>query len=179
MHQKILRRGYPTLKRLTRSRKFNMSASRSDGLIIIHCVDSTLLFAGHDTTTNSVAWCFYEIARNPKCQERVRSEIAAMRAKKAGEMLSVTDFDGMTYTLATLKVCISTLFSLHTSLRYPFVSQESLRLHPVIHMMTRDATQDDVIPLSSPIITKSGEQVSSIEVRKGTPIGIAVSVYNR
>ena len=51
-----------------------------------------------------MAWCLYEIARNPKCQERIRSEIAAVRAKKAGEMLSATDLDSMTYTLATLKV---------------------------------------------------------------------------
>jgi cytochrome P450 len=120
---------------------------------------ATLLFAGHDTTTNSLAWCLYEIARNPKCQERVRSEIAAIRAKKGGEMLSATDLDSMTYTLATLK--------------------ESLRLHPVVHTLTRDAIQDDVIPLSSPIVMKSGEQVSSIQVRKGTPINVAIAVYNR
>jgi len=120
---------------------------------------ATLLFAAHDTTTNTLAWCLYEIARNPKCQERVRAEIAAMRAKKGGEILSSTDLESMTYTLATLK--------------------ELLRLHPVVHMMARDATQDDVIPLSSPIITKSGEQVSSIQVRKGTPVDIAIGVYNR
>jgi cytochrome P450 len=67
-------------------------------------VNSTLLFAGHETTTMTLAWCFYEIARNPRCQERVRAEIATMRAKKGGEMLSATDLDSMTYTLATLKV---------------------------------------------------------------------------
>ncbi|KAN0129604.1 cytochrome P450 [Lactarius tabidus] len=120
---------------------------------------ATLLFAGHDTTTNTLSWCLYEIARNPECQERIRAEIAAVRAKKGGEMLSATDLDSMTYTLATLK--------------------ESLRFHPVVHTMTRDATQDDVIPLSSPIVTKSGEKVSSIYVRKGTPIDVAIAVYNR
>ena len=66
--------------------------------------NSTLLFAGHDTTTNTLAWCLYEIAKNPECQERVRAEIAAIRAKKHGEILSATDLDSMTYTLAILKV---------------------------------------------------------------------------
>jgi len=79
--------------------------------------------------------------------------------KKGGEVLSATDLDSMTYTLATLK--------------------ESLRFHPVVHMIAREATRDDVIPLASPIVTKCGEQVSSIQVRKGTPVDVAVSVYNR
>lgn len=46
-------------------------------------------------------------------------------------------------------------------------------------MLARDATQDDIIPLSSPIVLKSGEKVSSIPVKKGTPIDVAISVYNR
>lgn len=103
-----------------------------------------------------------------------------MRAKKGGEMLSATDLDSMTYTLAALKVqYIDAILVAFMLLRYPFVSQESLRLHPVVHTLTRDATQDDVIPLASPIVTKSGEQVSSIQVSKGTPIEIAIAVYNR
>jgi cytochrome P450 len=139
----------------------NASEDPSAKLSDIEVVDqiATLLFAGHETTTMTLAWCFYEIARNPRCQERVRAEIATMRAKKGGEMLSATDLDSMTYTLATLK--------------------ESLRLHPVVHTLTRDAIQDDVIPLAAPIVTKSGEQLSSIHVRKGTPINLAISVYNR
>jgi cytochrome P450 len=73
-------------------------------MVYVLTANSTLLFAGHDTTTNTLGWCLYEIARNPKCQERVRAEIAAMRVKKGGEILSATDLDSMTYTLATLKV---------------------------------------------------------------------------
>jgi len=45
--------------------------------------------------------------------------------------------------------------------------------------MAREATQDDVIPLGSPIVAKSDEQVSSIHVRKGTPVDVAIGVYNR
>ena len=67
--------------------------------------NSSLLFAGHDTSSNSLGWYLYEISRNPESQKRVRAEIAAIRAKKGGEiLLSATDLDSMTYTQAALKV---------------------------------------------------------------------------
>ena len=65
------------------------------------------------------------------------------------------------------------------SLRHHFVTQESLRLHPILNMMYREANRDDVIPLASPTVTKSGEKVTSIHVRKGTLVDVAVGVYNR
>ncbi|KAI9446009.1 cytochrome P450 [Lactarius indigo] len=139
----------------------NASEDPKGRLSDIEMVDqiSTILFAGHDTTALSLTWYFYEIARNPEIQERVREEIAAIRAKKGGEALSAADLEGMAYTLATLK--------------------EALRLHPIVYVVPRKASRDDVIPLASPIVTKSGEQVSSIRVRKGTSIIINISVYNR
>lgn len=65
------------------------------------------------------------------------------------------------------------------SLRHHFVTQESLRLHPILNMMYREANRDDVIPLASPTVTKSREKVTSIHVRKGTLVDVAVGVYNR
>ncbi len=38
----------------------------------------TLLFAGHDTTTSTISFMFYELARQPAIVERLRSEQAAM-----------------------------------------------------------------------------------------------------
>jgi cytochrome P450 len=40
----------------------------------------TLLFAGHDTTTSTVAFLFYELSRNPEVRERLEEEIAAAGA---------------------------------------------------------------------------------------------------
>ena len=37
----------------------------------------TLLFAGHDTTTSTVAFLFYELARNPEARARVVDDLAA------------------------------------------------------------------------------------------------------
>jgi cytochrome P450 len=38
----------------------------------------TLLFAGHDTTTSTVAFLFYELARNPEWRERLEAEQAGL-----------------------------------------------------------------------------------------------------
>ena len=49
----------------------------------------TLLFAGHDTTTSTVAFLFYELARNPEWRERLEAEQAALGGEGAptGEQL--------------------------------------------------------------------------------------------
>jgi hypothetical protein len=54
-----------------------------------------------------------------------------------------------------------------------------MRLHPVAWQLRREAKRDDVIPLAFPVTTKSGSQISSIPIMKGTQIDIAVDVYNR
>jgi cytochrome P450 len=66
---------------------------------------STLLLAGHDTTASATTWYLWEIAKHPESQDRVRTEITALRARKGGSQFSVSDLDSMTYTLATIKVC--------------------------------------------------------------------------
>ena len=59
------------------------------------------------------------------------------------------------------------------------LKQESLRLHPVVWKLGRVASRDDVIPLAFPITTESGEQVTSIPVKKGTIVDIETHAYQR
>ena len=40
----------------------------------------TVLFAGHETTAHTLAWCLYELARHPAQQARVRAAIQAQAA---------------------------------------------------------------------------------------------------
>ncbi|KAH9989045.1 cytochrome P450 [Russula compacta] len=118
---------------------------------------STFLLAGHDTTSASMVWFFFEVAKHPAAQERIRKEIAAGGARSEG--YTAADLDSMVYTQAALK--------------------ESLRLHPIFWTLERVANEDDVIPLAFPITTKSGEQITSIPIKKGTPIDISTPAYNR
>jgi len=129
----------------------------TDGEVISQI--SNFLFAGHLTSALSLGWYLWEIAKHPETQDRVRAEIAATRAKSGGRELSTADLDSMTFTQATLK--------------------EAMRLHPVAYWIQREATRDDVIPLAFPVTTKSGTQISSIPVTKGTQVDLAIHVYNR
>ncbi|KAH9173529.1 cytochrome P450 [Lactarius sanguifluus] len=120
---------------------------------------ATFLSAGHETTAKALTWYFYAIAKHPEAQVRIREEIALVRARAAGEEFTIADLDSMAYTLATLK--------------------ESMRLDPIIWFTARVASRDDILPLAFPITTKSGKQITSIPIEKGTPIDISLVVYNR
>src|SRR5204863_516863 len=51
----------------------------------------TLLFVGHDTTTSTVAFLFYELARHPEWAERIAAEserVAPDRAPTAAELFA-------------------------------------------------------------------------------------------
>jgi hypothetical protein len=46
-------------------------------------------------------------------------------------------------------------------------------------MLPRMAAVDDVIPLATPIMTKTGERISKIPIKKGQNLYLAVYTYNR
>jgi hypothetical protein len=54
-----------------------------------------------------------------------------------------------------------------------------MRLDPIVWIIARIATRDDVLPLAFAVTTESGEQITSIPIRKGTPIDISPGAYNR
>ncbi|KAH8998334.1 cytochrome P450 [Lactarius hatsudake] len=129
---------------------------------------ATFLSAGHETTAKALTWYFYAIAKHPETQVRIREEIALVRARAAGDEFTIADLDNMAYTLATLKVVVDFIYFC-----------ESMRLDPIIWFTARVASRDDILPLAFPITTKSGKQITSIPIKKGTPIDISLAVYNR
>jgi cytochrome P450 len=121
---------------------------------------STLIVAGHDTTSNTLTWTLWELAKNQKAQECLRAEIAAMRAKKTGNAAFTTaDYDSMPFLNAVIK--------------------EGLRMHPVIPLLFRKAGKDDIIPLAQPVTTKEGRVIREIPVSKGQSILCSSAGYNR
>ncbi|KAG2037512.1 cytochrome P450 [Suillus americanus] len=122
----------------------------------------TILFAGHETTSNTVGWGLLELARQPKIQSRLRAEIweteAAVHAR--GDVnFTIADFDAMPYTTAVMK--------------------EVLRFCCVVYHAHRCASQDDVLPLSKPITTRSGDVIRELPVPKGIRIIASIAAYNR
>ncbi|KAF8507763.1 cytochrome P450 [Hysterangium stoloniferum] len=120
---------------------------------------SALTVAGHDTTTNTLAWLFYEISRRSEVQNKLREEINATRAACAGNELGVNDFESMPYTIAVIK--------------------ETLRYYPIAAHNAREAGRDELIPLSRPVKTAAGEEIAAIPIKKGQRVFASIWGYNR
>ncbi|KAJ3874521.1 cytochrome P450 [Lentinula edodes] len=138
----------------------NPKAQLSDAELISQM--RVLLLAGHETTANSLSWLFYELVRDLELQRKLRAEIRAtekVAAARGDPELNVRDLEGMPLLGATVK--------------------ELLRYHPVAIHMFRVAHEDDVLPLSTPITTTTGEVLTELPVPQGTRTVISIPAYNR
>ncbi|KAF8645774.1 hypothetical protein AX16_007583 [Volvariella volvacea WC 439] len=122
----------------------------------------TIILAGHETTANTLSWTLLELCRHPEVQTKLRQEIRDMeRTIQQSSALTFTsaDYDSMPYLTAVLK--------------------EVLRYHPVSYNHFREASRDDVIPLSKPMILTNGEVIDELPIPKGLKIITSVGGYNR
>ncbi|KIK60906.1 hypothetical protein GYMLUDRAFT_200226 [Collybiopsis luxurians FD-317 M1] len=121
-----------------------------------------ILVAGQETTSSTINWLLYELVRNTKLQDKLRAEIhAAQRvaALRGDSELNIHDLGGMPLLGATVK--------------------ETLRFHPVALHVWRAAREDDILPLSTPITTTTGEILTEVPISKGTRVVLSIPVYNR
>ncbi|KAF7331088.1 Cytochrome P450 [Mycena venus] len=119
---------------------------------------NVLLLAGYETTSVSLTWALIELAKHPEMQDKLRADLAQFGGRDpTWDQLSSTS--DIPYLDA--------------------IVQEVLRLHPALHKTPRLASQDDVIPLGTPIVTPSGETISSVTVAKGTMILEPIRAINR
>ncbi|KAG6375251.1 cytochrome P450 [Boletus reticuloceps] len=114
-----------------------------------------LLLAGYETTSISVTWALIELSRNPDIQTKLRNELIELGpADPTYDQLS----NGLPYLDA--------------------VVHETLRMHAPVRETTRMADEDDVIPLSEPVRTKSGQLVENLSIAKGTVLSIPIASVN-
>ncbi|KAF7331038.1 Cytochrome P450 [Mycena venus] len=111
-----------------------------------------LLLAGYETTS----WALIELSKHPEIQDKLRKDLAR--------------FSG---TDPTWDQLVSELPYLDA------VVQETLRLHPPVIETLRIAAHDDVIPLGTPVVARSGETISSITIAKGTTVVSPIRCINR
>ncbi|KAF9259980.1 cytochrome P450 [Marasmius fiardii PR-910] len=120
---------------------------------------NVLLVAGYDTTSISLTWALIELSKAPEKQDRLRKELLG---NGGGQDLGFDD--------------------LMSSEKYPYldaVVHETLRLHAPVSETTRIAAESDILPLSTPIITKDGQELTSLPIPKGTTITSPISSLNR
>jgi cytochrome P450 len=82
----------------------------------------TLLFAGHETTANTLTWACYELSRHPEVQNRVAGEVHAVLRDRSP---TVDDLPELAYTRR--------------------VVDEVLRLYPPAPFLSRRAVEEDTI----------------------------------
>lgn len=80
---------------------------------------ATLFLAGHETTANTLAWCWYLLSQDPATAARLRAEA---RAVLGGRTAEHPDLGKLVFTRA--------------------VVEETLRLYPPIALLGREAQQD-------------------------------------
>ncbi|KAF9018271.1 cytochrome P450, partial [Hymenopellis radicata] len=137
---------------------------------------ATLILAGHETSATTLTWILYELSRHPEHQERIRKEVAAIRDRLGDSgRLTPQDYDSMAFMNAVIKV---TFYPVYHSTATDF-APGGLRLHPIVIYLSREAQQDDIIPLSEPIVTKTGVKITQIPVEKGQGVLASIGYYNR
>lgn len=82
----------------------------------------TLFFAGHETSSTSLAWIHYLLDRHPEVRAKLRREVAGVLG---GRTPAAADVDALVYTEQ--------------------VVNESLRLYSPIHSISRVALADDTL----------------------------------
>ena len=75
-------------------------------VILFNRYPRMLLIVGHESTSHTINWTLFELARNPDVQTRLRAEIrdreSAMRSR-GDSQFTVTDLEGMPYMAAIIK----------------------------------------------------------------------------
>jgi len=121
----------------------------------------TFMLAGHETVAGTLNYALWELAKWPEIQHRLREEVTktyeATRAR-GNEDFTGEDIDNMTFTNAVVK--------------------EVLRLHSVVVEIDRVAREDHVLPLTRPMVGRSGKVHQSLPVPKGTIVYVSCWGYN-
>ncbi|KAF8548313.1 cytochrome P450 [Imleria badia] len=114
-----------------------------------------LLIAGYETTSISMTWALIELSQHPDIQTKLRNELLEHGSDPTYDQLA----NGLPYLDA--------------------VVHEILRIHSPGLEATRVAAEDDIIPFSEPVRTKSGQLVDNLSITKGTVVTIPLASVNR
>ncbi|KAG5634592.1 hypothetical protein H0H81_001451, partial [Sphagnurus paluster] len=125
------------------SRLLNAASEERISISELYEQISTFIIAGFESTTTTVGFAVWELARHPEKQTRLREELAALNGEPTYKDLQ----DKLPYLDAILK--------------------ETLRLYPGLPYMERIATKDDVIPLCQAISSHNGEKINALPIKAG------------
>jgi len=121
---------------------------------------ATFVLVGHETTSSAINFTLMELARNKDIQDRLRQELLDFHGSGPNGQPSYEDYQS----------------------KLPFldaVSKEAMRIWPPVSHTERVAQKDDILPLRFPITSASGEEMTSIRIKKGQVINVSSIGINR
>ncbi|KAJ7776946.1 cytochrome P450 [Mycena maculata] len=110
--------------------------------------------AGHETTSSAVSWALHALSLNTAVQSKLREELFAVSTENP----TMDDLNSLPYL--------------------DNVVRETLRVHSPVVFVDRQATEDDVLPLSQPYIDKQGKSHDSLPIPKGQIVYISITGVN-
>ncbi|GAC75785.1 cytochrome P450 CYP3/CYP5/CYP6/CYP9 subfamilies [Moesziomyces antarcticus T-34] len=120
---------------------------------------TTLLIAGHETTSNQTAWTLWLLAGTPELQQKLRDEIHEHFGRDMDHEIGYDELMGMEYLDAVCK--------------------ESFRVKSAVPSTVRVSKADCDIPLSRPYPSRDGKATTtSIHIPKGRDIFIPIQAIN-
>ncbi|KAJ7319227.1 cytochrome P450 [Mycena albidolilacea] len=139
----------------------------------------TIMTAGHETTANTMSWTLLELTKNPHVQAKLRAEIQATEREihaRGDVEFTAADFELMAYTTAVMKEVLR----FHPVSYVPdrFMTHLSNSVYPR-YTSLREAARDEILPLSKPLVTKSGKTITELPIAKNTVLVVSLAGYNR
>lgn len=120
---------------------------------------TTLLLAGHETTSTLLCWTLLMLARHPATQTKLREEMRQFVDESGRETLTYEDLAALPYLDAVIK--------------------ETLRMRSPVPSTIRVAAHDAVIPLSRPYPTRDGKStLNHVFVKKGEEVFMPLLLIN-
>ncbi|KAG9074358.1 hypothetical protein FS749_014094 [Ceratobasidium sp. UAMH 11750] len=117
---------------------------------------STFLAAGHETTSTSTTWALYALSKHPRVQSKLREEL---QSAQLGDEPSMAELEKLPYL--------------------DNVVRETLRVFPAVPVISRQATEDAVIPVGQGYKDRYGVTQNEIKIQKWDTLRISILAINR
>ncbi|KAI0651519.1 cytochrome P450 [Trametes meyenii] len=110
----------------------------------------TFLVAGHETTSTAAAWVLFALTQAPRVQQKLREELLGVQT----ESPTMDELAALPYL--------------------DRVVRETLRLHAPVSFTLRSAAEDDVLPVSEPLVDRNGKTQHEIRIAKGNRVIVSI-----
>jgi cytochrome P450 len=129
---------------------------------------NTILFVGTDTTSLTLVWTLLLLAKYPKWQSSLRSELFTIQHPTLAAVDITSETIEQENAIQDLWKEINALPLLDN------ICRESLRIMSPLPSTLRVATVDDVLPVSAPFIGADGKMHDCVTIRKGTIVHVPI-----